>query len=157
MVSELNYVQEANRTLSSNYPEIANRLMYEGMIDVLHGAIGIATEGGELLDAVKKHVFYGKPFDHVNAEEELGDVLWYVAIVARRLGVSMDRIMEKNIAKLRKRYPEKFTETAALNRDLDGERKILEGDKHEDGTVLSNRREEELNAARIRTSLADNL
>lgn len=48
---------------------------------LLHAAIGLCTESGELLDAYKKHIFYGKPLDHVNIKEELGDICWYMAIV----------------------------------------------------------------------------
>ena len=93
---------------------------------LLHGAIGIATESGELLDAIKKHVWYGKPLDGANIEEEIGDVCWYLALLCSARGISLSTVMEMNIAKLRVRYPEKFTEEAALQRDLDAERKVLE-------------------------------
>lgn len=93
---------------------------------LLHGAIGIATESGELLDAIKKHIWYGKRLDSVNIAEECGDLLWYVALICNSRGVSMEQVMERNIAKLRVRYPEKFTEESALHRDLDAEQKALE-------------------------------
>ena len=93
---------------------------------LMHGAIGVATEAGELLDAIKKHVWYGKPLDWTNIAEECGDLCWYIALICNAGDFSMAEIMERNIAKLRVRYPEKFTEEAALHRDLDAERKVLE-------------------------------
>jgi len=48
---------------------------------VVHAALGINTEVGEYLDALKKHIFYGRPLDEVNLKEELGDMMWYMAIL----------------------------------------------------------------------------
>lgn len=94
--------------------------------DLLHGSMGVMTESGELLDAVKKFIFYGKDLDVVNIEEEIGDIMWYIAIICKSLKLDLQTILEKNISKLKKRYPEKFTEDKALNRDLNAERSILE-------------------------------
>ena len=95
--------------------------------DILHGALGIVTEAAEIADAVKKSIFYGKPFDLVNLQEEIGDCFWYLAILAKEAGMSFDDIMAQNIAKLKARYPDNFTEHHALNRDLKAERNVLEG------------------------------
>jgi NTP pyrophosphatase (non-canonical NTP hydrolase) len=94
---------------------------------VLHATIGIATEAGELMEAVLKALVQGVPIDTVNLGEEIGDLNWYEALMVDALGVDWDEIRERNIAKLRKRYPEKFTSEKAINRDLKAERKILEG------------------------------
>lgn len=93
---------------------------------VLHAALGISTEAGELLDAVKKQIIYGKPLDVVNVAEEVGDLFWYLAILVDTLNLDPESIMETNIAKLRARYPEKYTDRDALNRDLPKEREVLE-------------------------------
>ena len=93
---------------------------------LLHAGIGIATESGEFLDALKKHVFYGKDLDRVNLKEELGDLLWYIAIAMDELGTDFNTEQLRNIAKLSARYPEKFTREAAEFRDLLKERQILE-------------------------------
>jgi NTP pyrophosphatase (non-canonical NTP hydrolase) len=108
--------------------------------NILHGAMGISTEANEILDAVKKSLFYGKPFDLINLQEEIGDCFWYLAVLAKEAGMSFEDIMKQNIAKLKARYPEKFTEHAALNRDLNRERKVLEGDGVIDATdgILDN-------------------
>lgn len=91
-------------------------------IDTLHGIIGIYTEAGELIEALKK-----PSIDKVNIKEELGDVLWYVAVLCKTHGFSFEDIMETNIAKLKARFPERFNEHDANNRDLNNERKVLEG------------------------------
>ena len=94
--------------------------------DLLHAAIGITTEAGELMDTVKKPFFYGAEFDQVNFEEELGDLLWYIAIACDRLDITFEEIMEKNIQKLKTRFPMKFSKYDALHRDVSSERKVLE-------------------------------
>jgi NTP pyrophosphatase (non-canonical NTP hydrolase) len=96
-------------------------------MNLLHGAIGICTEAGELLDAFKKKLYYGKELDVTNVKEEIGDMMWYVAILMRELNLDFDELLQINIDKLRARYPEKFSEANALNRDLKKERDILEG------------------------------
>ena len=79
------------------------------------------------MDVVKKNVFYGKPIDWTNVIEEAGDLLWYLAVLARATNTPLEEIGRINIAKLQKRYPDKFTTEHAIHRDLDGERKVLEG------------------------------
>ena len=94
---------------------------------MLHAAMGTVTEAGELMDALKKHYFYGAPLGEVNLVEELGDLTWYIAIMLHALDVSFEELFDRNIAKLRDRYPEKFTTDKALHRDLEVERDALEG------------------------------
>ena len=95
-------------------------------VDTEHGILGIATEAGELLDALKKGIYYGKPLDPVNIKEECGDLFWYLALICKANGWTFDEIQQQNIAKLKARYPDKFTKDKALTRDLPKERKILE-------------------------------
>lgn len=120
------YIKNALKTESTNFQAIGERLQTKQNQRLLHAGIGLATEAGEFLDALKKHVFYGKTLDTVNLSEEMGDVFWYCAIIADELGVDFAQVMETNIAKLKARYGEKFTEQAASQRDLAKERKILE-------------------------------
>lgn len=96
---------------------------------LLHGAIGLASESGELLDMVKAALFYGKDVDPTNALEECGDALWYISIALDACGYTLAQAMEMNVKKLAARYPEGFTEARALNRDLGLERETLEGKK----------------------------
>ena len=94
-----------------------------GAHKILHGVLGIATEAGELVEGILKG---GGNIDKTNMLEEVGDLLWYVAILADALGMGIEEAMMVNINKLRKRFPEGFTEHHALNRDLDAERAVLE-------------------------------
>lgn len=92
----------------------------------LHAVLGISTEAGELLDMLKKTIFYGKEFDRTNLLEECGDLFWYVALLCDANDICLKSVLERNIAKLKARYPEKFTEQAAINRNLEKERAVLE-------------------------------
>jgi NTP pyrophosphatase (non-canonical NTP hydrolase) len=127
MNSEI-YVSNVLRSESPITPEMIERISDPKMIRLLHGAIGLSTETGELLDAIKKHIYYGKPLDLVNISEESGDICWYIGLIIDVLQTTLDDVMTVNIDKLKARYPEKFTEFHAENRDLETERKILEGD-----------------------------
>lgn len=119
------FIEKATRTEAP--PENAiGRTQWRGLIRLLHAGIGIATEAGEFLDQLKKHVFYGKDLDFTNLKEEIGDMLWYLAIALDELGFTFEEVMSMVIEKLKKRYPEKFTEAEALNRDLETERLVLE-------------------------------
>jgi len=72
-------------------------------------AMGMCGEAGEFSEIIKKHVFHGKPLDLDAARKEIGDSLWYCAMAAKALGLSLDDVAWMNIEKLRKRYPDKFT------------------------------------------------
>ncbi len=120
------YIQNAIRTESTDFNSMNDRLTVDGTKRLLHAGIGLSTEAGEFLDALKKHIFYGKELDRVNLKEEMGDLFWYLAIACDELGVEFEPLMETNIAKLKARYGEKFTEQRAENRDLEAERTILE-------------------------------
>ena len=89
-------------------------------INILHGILGIATEAGELLEALKK-----PELDKVNVGEEIGDNQYYVAMTLREIGKTFDEVHEDNIGKLRVRYPDKFTTENANNRDVSAERFVL--------------------------------
>lgn len=98
--------------------------------EMLHHTIGISTENGELLDALKKAIYYNKPLDLANVSEEVGDIFWYasqlLALVSKMTGVSPNEILDINTRKLTARYDQKFSEASAIDRDLEVERRILE-------------------------------
>ena len=97
-------------------------------VDMLHGVIGLVTESGELLDQLKKHIYYGRPLDRVNMIEEIGDLEFYLSMLRQALHVSREEVLSTNMAKLMSRYPGgKFDAERAINRDLAKERQTLEG------------------------------
>ena len=75
---------------------------------LLTGSVGINSEGGEIMEIVKKLIFQGKKWDDetiYHLKRELGDVMWYVMQCCIALDVSMDEIIKMNVEKLEKRYP----------------------------------------------------
>jgi NTP pyrophosphatase (non-canonical NTP hydrolase) len=128
-ITSKNYVDEVLRTESVDMEAIGERLQDKETVRLLHAALGLVTEASELADILKKHIFYGKLLDRVHVREEVGDGLWYAGVAIDVLRTTMDEVMSGNISKLKQRYPEKFTEDAAINRDTDAERSILEGEQ----------------------------
>lgn len=126
----MSYQQDALRTEPDNdsYDAARERADDHTIVRLEHARDGFATETGEFADVLKKYKFYGKPLDKPNLIEELGDLMWYIAIACDALGTTIEEVQAINIAKLKSRYAEKFTEHAAINRDLDAERAILEQD-----------------------------
>lgn len=85
------------------------------MID--YAILGIGGEAGELLDLQKKWKHHGHPYDRKKFLLELGDLCWYIAMYATAHGFLLSEVMEENIKKLQKRYPEGFTSERSINRN----------------------------------------
>ena len=117
------YIQECIKTESCDAEAIQKRL--GDAYRLLHASMGISTEAGEILDQLKKHIYYGKDLDKTNLFEEAGDLFWYLAILADEIGFDFEAAMAKNIEKLKARYGDRFTKDRALKRDLDKEIKAL--------------------------------
>lgn len=120
------YEKEALIFLNLDRQACSARLRTDESVDLIHASMGISDEAGEFSSAVKRAVYYGKPLDRVNAIEELGDLLWYINLAAKTLGVNLDLVMAANLRKLRTRYGVRFTEAQAHERDRNAERKALE-------------------------------
>lgn len=81
-----------------------------------NSSLGLCGESGEYADHVKKHKFHGHELDDSAIKKELGDILWYLNLAADLFGYSLEEIAIANIEKLQKRYPDKFSSEASLNR-----------------------------------------
>lgn len=79
--------------------------------------LGIAGEAGEVADLIKKHLGHGHDLDWPKLREELGDVLWYVACLADRLGLSLSEVADANVEKLKRRYPDGFDSARSIHRE----------------------------------------
>lgn len=101
------YQEKAMRTSSGSDKE---RLL-------LNGVMGLCGESGECIDIMKKHLFQGHELDSEKLKDELGDVLWYVAILAKGLDLDLNDIAQHNVDKLMKRYPEGFDSDRSKHRD----------------------------------------
>ena len=109
-----NFVQEVT-SLESNETMVLKHTMEElekesgvNIALLLTGAIGIASEGGEFSEIVKKCVFQGKPLDDetiFHCKRELGDILWYWINSCRALDLDPNEVVAENVNKLKARYP----------------------------------------------------
>lgn len=90
---------------------------FDGRGLLLNAVMGLNGEAGEVIDLVKKAIFQGHDLDKERMVEELGDVAWYLAVCCEALGVSLEEVMERNIDKLKARYPEGFDKARSVNRE----------------------------------------
>ena len=79
-------------------------------------ALGLTGEAGEIAELVKKGIYHGHGLDVDKLANELGDLQWYIAEACSRAGLSLASVMERNVAKLRKRYPEGFSTIDSIKR-----------------------------------------
>jgi len=109
---------------ANTYQQLAGRTLIDGPdaeytdreTMLVWNALGLAGEAGEVANLVKKGVFHRHGVDEAKLIDELGDVLWYVAALCTKLGVSLDAVMTINVAKLQRRYPDGYSSAASLGR-----------------------------------------
>jgi NTP pyrophosphatase (non-canonical NTP hydrolase) len=94
--------------------------------DTMHMLLGMVSEVGELINVYKASLAYGKEVDMVNVKEEIGDLFWFIVNFCDINSLDLEDILARNVAKLLVRYPQKFTNFLALDRDLKKERDTLE-------------------------------
>jgi NTP pyrophosphatase (non-canonical NTP hydrolase) len=122
-----NFIQDSLRTESSQFNDlIDNSGKVYSLNRLIHAQMGMQTETAEFTDALKKSLFYSKSLDVVNLKEELGDLMWYMAIAMDELGTDFQAESARVIKKLKTRYHDKFTSECAQCRNLAAERGILE-------------------------------
>ena len=83
---------------------------------IIIAALGLAGEAGEFANMVKKMTAHGHEISPETLADELGDILWYAAEAASAIGLSLGDIAQTNVDKLRKRYPEGFSQERSINR-----------------------------------------
>jgi len=118
---DLNKYKDFVKEVTSN-ESMSSMQMYNRMVDIetvesgtkvnaaslMTGAIGIASEGGEFAEIVKKCIFQGKPMDDetiFHCKRELGDIMWYWITACRALSLDPNEVIEENVNKLKARYP----------------------------------------------------
>jgi len=101
--------------------------------DLLHAALGLGTEAGEAMEAVKPVIAHGEEPDVENLKEELGDILYYAARLADVLDTTLLEAMQANNRKLKERFPGKFTQEDALERDTDAEMEAVSNEEQAEG------------------------
>lgn len=111
---EISFVEMVN-VLAKDGQAIIDSLTPEKM-HILHMAIGIAGEAGELIDTIKKSTIYEKELDLENVIEELGDLEFYMQGLRYALGIHRVTTIEANKKKLYKRYAGQYSDKAAQER-----------------------------------------
>ena len=107
----------ANDITANGYQQLAQRTSPKGHDRILNGVLGLAGEAGECADLVKKALFQGHQLDRDHLIDEASDVAWYLAELATGLGVSLSEILNHNIEKLKRRYPDGFDPERSIHRE----------------------------------------
>lgn len=132
------YVAVAVNTLGFDHDEISSHeadasdhvsVLVHSMVGIRGVLLAITWGVGNYNDLLKKHIFYGRELNTEKIKETLQQICMAISGICLISGVTAEEARQTNINKLRARFGEKFTQAAALNRDLDTERKILEGEK----------------------------
>lgn len=115
--------------INGGHPELVELLEQEENRHLVHHLIGYIGEAGELAAVLEQLITHGT-FDKVNLIEELGDGLFYATGIMEAIGVTREYVERVNQDKLstgtNARYKDGFSNEAALNRNLEGERANLE-------------------------------
>lgn len=155
---EIFYGKESGYINTTGFPEAIYNKMLHGsakqflrelsIVRLIHAILGLQSETGEIVEALGKRLYLGQNLDVINFSEEAGDIGWYQSLLIDAVGGDLGVIQSRNIAKLRQRYPNAFTEFDAANRNLGAERNILEngagdldntpGDRNESIILLEN-------------------
>jgi NTP pyrophosphatase (non-canonical NTP hydrolase) len=121
-----------------NIPDQAKESLeeYNYRIDLLHTAVGLASEAGEILDHINKYVNHNKPLDRSAIASEFGDIEWYKFNALRLLGISFSDTLKANVIKLNARYPEGRTKNYLVNqagKDIDKENNLIKKELYKEG------------------------
>ena len=83
---------------------------------LINSVMGLCGESGEAIDIVKKWLAHGHELDKAHLVKELGDIAWYLAEAATALDLTLEEVLQANLDKLKKRYPEGFETERSLIR-----------------------------------------
>ena len=110
ILSTFNSLSNKDNSVEQDHKNTVKRLQKHGRAiledltpitaNLLHMAVGVSGEAGELVDAIKKHTIYNKPIDRENVIEELGDIEFYMEGIRNALGISRKDTLSHNINKL---------------------------------------------------------
>lgn len=127
MMEAYEYQELAMRTNDRKHTERLQNMINEGSVtcneypiaQILNGCLGLSGEVGEFNDMIKKFVFHEARLESEHVQKELGDILWYIALICDAFNFDLDSIMKLNIDKLKARYPEGFDVCRSADRAED--------------------------------------
>ena len=111
-----------NKKLPMNfdtYQELAGRTRNKTLspeMELGNYSLGLPCEAGEVGDIMKKHIYHNHPLNTNEVIKEMGDTLWYMANLCTLLEIDLSEVAERNIEKLKKRYPNGFSQEDSINR-----------------------------------------
>lgn len=111
--SQLDYDKSVLRTLKD-----ANHILLElntTQTSLIHGALMLSGEAGELVDLIKKHTMYSKRLDIDEVINEMGDVEYALSVIRQALRISREEVLLANIEKLEARHPTGYTPSFYTN------------------------------------------
>lgn len=125
LIDAMQYCEHLKRVLcdaltANDYQRMAMRTAgeYESNLAKIRNAVyGLNGEAGEVIDLLKKHEFQGHELNKEKLIDECGDCLWYAALLADALDVTLEDVMLRNVEKLKARYPDGFDKSRSINRD----------------------------------------
>jgi NTP pyrophosphatase (non-canonical NTP hydrolase) len=115
-----NYSRGERVVTLDEYESAAARTINRALTErerLFDAAAGLAEEAGEVLGQVRKHLYQERPLDRERLTTELGDALWCLTIAARSAGITLEKVAEMNLEKLRRRYPSGFSNEASARRE----------------------------------------
>lgn len=125
--TECDQVKSSQKLLPSYNEDGSKKPLKDMLIPIRlnHALHGLSAEAGEAAGWFLKAIYYGKGLTQEIQEkiaEEVGDCLWFCAQALTVLGKDMEEVMRQNIAKLKARFPDKFTDDLSENRNEEAER-----------------------------------
>ena len=108
------YQEKAARTLLNK----SDKLLSLEETKIIWCSQGLAGETGEVVDNLKKAIFHQHGINKEELKKELGDVLWYIAGLCTLLDFTLEEVMQLNINKLLKRYPEGYNSKDSIIRKI---------------------------------------
>lgn len=105
----------------NDYQEAALRASNKGRLtdkELLTSCVlGLSWKSEDCADIVKKHLFQGHELDTEKLANELGDVAWYLAVTAKVIGLDLETVLQMNVDKLYKRYPNVLSADRSIHRE----------------------------------------
>lgn len=115
--SENEAIAMAGLGITGETAEVAEEIAQTGVLPLERISAGMMREAGGVADIIKKIIFHARPELRAKLINEIGDVFWYLALLMSVLGISLVEVLEANIAKLRKRYPDGFSAERSIHRE----------------------------------------
>jgi NTP pyrophosphatase (non-canonical NTP hydrolase) len=138
-IKEYQKLAEVTSSLKDSRDDLVS---YRNQGRVLMSLLGLAGETGETIDYLKKVIYHSHAMDKEKLIREIGDITWYVSELCSALNIDLSTVLDKNISKLKARYPEGFESIKSIERKSDAVEKycyLCDSDASYEVTVLDNK------------------